>query len=81
MSKKFVRGFDKARSKGLLKYGRNKLGRIIRIITGHNALNYFRHKIDSEICEECRYCMEGEEKFWPLIAECPVFGNMKGGGC
>ena len=43
------------------------------LITGHNALNYHRNKIDREIDYECRFCQEDDETTWHILTECPVF--------
>ena len=53
--------------------GSRKVGRYIRIITGHNALGYFANKVDNNINPTCRYCKENNETFWHFANECPVF--------
>jgi ribonuclease HI len=73
LSKLFLKRIDKTRQKDALKLGRGRLGTLIRIITGHNGLNYFRHKVDSDWDPSCRFCMEDDETFWHLITDCPVF--------
>jgi hypothetical protein len=73
MSKLFIKDFNKKRSEKLLELGRYKLGTMIRVITGHNALAYFKNKIDAEIDPTCRLCMEEDETFWHLATDCPVF--------
>jgi ribonuclease HI len=73
MSKQFIKKYDKKKCKDAMSYGRGKLGTLIRIITGHNALGYFRNKIDSDVDPMCRFCQEGDETFWHMLTECPVF--------
>ena len=73
MSKLFLKGVDRSRSKAAMKYGRAKLGNLIRILTGHNSLNYFTSKKEPEMDPMCRFCMEEDETFWHLATECPVF--------
>ena len=77
MSKQFIKHFDAAKTRAALKVGRAKLGTLIRIITGHNALNYFKSKIDAEIDSTCRFCLEEEETFWHFMTDCPVFLNKR----
>ena len=73
MSKLFIKRVSKRVSRDALSFGGHKLGTLIRIITGHNALNYFKNKINNEINGECRFCMEDDETFWHLVTDCPVF--------
>jgi hypothetical protein len=88
MSKQFLMGFDRKVSKKALAFGRPRLGTLIRIITGHNALYYFKSKIDKDISGECRFCGEDLETFWHFVTDCPVFwrernesllGDVRGG--
>ena len=54
--------------------GRMRLSRFVRIITGHNALNWLRNKISpNEFSNMCRFCRDNVETFWHLATECPVF--------
>ena len=59
----------------MLQLGRKKLGKIIRIITGHNELNYHRNNVDSNIEKDCRFCLEDDITAWHVMNECPVFSN------
>jgi hypothetical protein len=77
MSKLFIKGANSQFSKKAMKLGRPKLGTLIRVITGHNALNYFRNKVDGDIDPTCRFCCEDMETFWHLANECPVFANRR----
>ena len=73
MSKQFIKGYSKKNGKEALKMGRSRLGTLIRIITGHNGLNYFRSKVDRELSGLCRFCEESDETFWHFATDCPVF--------
>jgi ribonuclease HI len=75
MSKQFVGVYDKKRSRAIMKFGRSRVGTIVRAITGHNGLRYFRSKVDGTLDPTCRFCEEENETFWHLVAECPVFIN------
>ena len=75
MSKQFLKEVSRTRAKDLLKMGRSRVGTLIRIVTGHNGLNYFKNKVDQEWDPECRFCNEDAETFWHFATECPVFWN------
>ena len=51
---------------------RLELGRLVRIITGHNNLNFFQTKIGLWGDPECRFCHEGPETITHLLAYCPL---------
>jgi ribonuclease HI len=74
-SKRFIKQVDRPKSGSILNFGRFNVGKIVRMVTGHNALNYFRNKIDPDIDPICRFCNEdgNYETFWHLCTECPVF--------
>ena len=73
MAKQFYNGPDSNQAKYILKLGRLELSRILRLISGHNGLFYFKHKVDPEINPQCRFCLEDNETFYHLITDCPVF--------
>ena len=73
MAKQFYTGPDSNQAKYILKLNRIELSRILRLISGHNGLFYFKNKIDGDINAICRFCLEAEETFFHLITECPVF--------
>jgi ribonuclease HI len=73
MSKQFIGSYNQKRAKDAISFGRRKLGTLIRIITGHNALNYFASKVDENRCSLCRFCLEEDETFWHFATDCPVF--------
>ena len=70
MSKYFVKKVDISKGKKFIQLSRDKLGTLIRVITGHNACNYFRSKIDPEISHVCRLCGNGREEFWHFYRSC-----------
>ena len=49
---------------------RLKLGRLIRIISGHNALNYYSHVPDHTFSPACRLCGMADETFHHLAMDC-----------
>ena len=73
MGKLSYSGPDKNKSKMIMKLPRLQLARFVRIISGHNSLFYFRHKIDSSISPLCRFCLQENETFDHLVKECPHF--------
>ena len=73
-SKRFFKGQNKGLSKLITKKGRYNVNLLCRIITGHNALNWFRNKVNPvEFSSICRFCLEDDETFWHLCTDCPVF--------
>ena len=74
-SKYFLSGPDALRAKETLQLGKAQIGRLIRIITGHNALSYHRSKIDPEnVYPKCRFCTNDDnETFIHLIHNCQRF--------
>ena len=76
MSKAFYGGPLASKAKYIYKLSSMKLGRLIRLTSGHNHLNYFRSKLDPSISPLCRLCEEEDETFIHWITECPVLrGN------
>ena len=72
MSKKWYGNQDKYRAKEACALSRLKLGRLIRIITGHNALNYYSYVLDHTFSPACRLCKMADETFHHLATECPM---------
>ena len=72
MTKLFYINPCKNQAKYILKLGRIELSRFIKIITGHNGLFYFKHRVDPQINPTCRFCLEQDETFYHLVTECPV---------
>ena len=70
MSKKWYGNQDKFRAREACALSRLKLGRFVRIITGHNALRYYNHVLDESLPPECRLCGMADETFHHLATEC-----------
>ena len=73
MSKLFLGTISKKRQSDAMTLSRQKLGTLVRVITGHNGLGYFRNVIDKEEGSICRFCLENDETYWHLATDCPVF--------
>ena len=71
MSKKWYGNQDKHRAKEVCQLSRLKLGRLIRIVSGHNALKYYNHVLDETLSPTCRLCGMAHETFHHLATECP----------
>ena len=71
-SRSFYGGPDSHKAKFVIKLARLELGRFIRIITGHNNLNFFQHKLNYAPSPECRLCHEGHETITHLMKHCPA---------
>jgi ribonuclease HI len=78
-TKHFYREPDGNLAKTIYYLSRNKLGLMIRMITGHNSLLYFRSKVDPENNDpKCRFCTEqAMEKFIHIITDCPRFAEWR----
>ena len=72
-SKQFISKPDKNKAKYIYKLNRQKLGRFIRIITGHNNLHYHQSVIDNSKSSKCRFCLQVSETFYHFITSCPSF--------
>ena len=70
MSKKWYANQDKHRAKEVCQLSRLKLGRLVRIVTGHNALRYYNHVLDETLSPVCRLCGMADETFHHLATEC-----------
>ena len=70
MSKKWYGNQDKYRAKDVCALSRLKLGRFIRIISGHNALRYYNYVLDETLPPNCRLCEMADETFHHLATEC-----------
>ena len=57
----------------VIKLARLELGRFVRIISGHNNLNFFQTKIRLWNDPLCRFCGEDNETFTHLAQSCPSF--------
>ena len=72
MSKFWYSTQDKQRAKEVCQLSRLRLGRFIRIVTGHNALKYYSHVLDPLLSPACRLCMNADETFHHLALDCPM---------
>ena len=72
MSKIFFSGAAINKAKYIYKLSSCALGRLIRITSGHNNLNYFQSKLDKELSPLCRLCEEEDETFDHWLSDCPV---------
>ena len=63
------------KAKYVYKLARLELGRFVRLITGHNNLNQFQHRIGLQTGFLCRFCGEAQSSSytWPRTA--PVGGR------
>ena len=78
MSKNFFSKINKSKAKYIYKMSSHKLGRFIRIISGHNWLNYCQNKLDNNIAPTCRLCEEEDETFDHWVTSCPVLRKQRG---
>ena len=72
MTKIWYSNQDQYRAKQVCGLSRLRLGRFIRIITGHNKLNYFQSVLNHTHSPFCRFCHSDHENFHHLATECPM---------
>ena len=70
-TKAFYFSPNKNKARFVYKLARLELGRFIRLITGHNNLNYFQTRIGLAGDRSCRLCREADETFLHLLHQCP----------
>ena len=70
-TKSFYGKPDMRKAKFVIKLARIELGRFVRIVTGHNNLNFFQTKIGLWKDSRCRFCGEGPKTITHLIRSCP----------
>ena len=70
-TKGFFFGPHPQKSKYIYKLARLELGRFVRVVTGHNNLNFFQAKIGLTSLEKCRFCGDGNETITHFITKCP----------
>ena len=73
MAKLFYQKPNSNQAKYVIKLNRIELSRFLRLISGHNGLFYFKHKVDPLINPICRFCLQENETFYHLITDCPSF--------
>lgn len=61
------------KAKFVYKLARLELGRFLRIISGHNNLNFFQTKIGLWGDPRCRFCGGNNETVMHLVHSCPCF--------
>ena len=69
----FYGGPDPVKARYVFKLSRSELGRLVRIVTGHNNLNFFQNKIGLWHDPFCRFCARGPETITHLLHDCPRF--------
>ena len=74
-SKQFYSRPDRTKAKYSYHLNRQELGRLIRIVTGHNNLFYHRSNVDKTKTTSplCRFCNEERETFYHFATNCPCF--------
>ena len=72
-TKQFYLSPNPQKARYVYKLARLELGRFVRIITGHNNLNYFQTRIGLWGQKLCRFCEERDETFAHLLHDCPRF--------
>ena len=72
-SKSFLSGPNPPKARFVYKLARLELGRLIRIITGHNNLFFFQTKIGLYNNPMCRFCGDGHETITHIMSTCPRF--------
>ena len=60
-----------------MKLDKFSLGKIIRLTTGHNNLNYHLSKQIPIHNEICRFCLEKSETFQHFLTDCPRFAERR----
>ena len=72
-TKGFYDGPSSNKAVGAYSLARLELGRLVRIITGHDNLNFFQTKIGLWGDPRCRFCGDDHETVNHLITSCPSF--------
>ena len=70
-TKHFYNGPSTAKARSVYSLARLELGRFVRLITGHNNLNYFQHRLGLWGTNACRFCESAAETFIHLMEACP----------
>ena len=78
-TKLFYIGPMKSQARYVYKLARLELGRFVRLVSGHNNLNYFQHRIGLHHSPLCRFCLETDETFFHLVTDCPRFHQTRVG--
>ena len=75
-TRSFYSGPDSGKAKYVYKLARLELGRFVRIVTGHNNLNFFQTKIGLHNCGLCRFCGDYDETITHFLNTCPRFESV-----
>ena len=76
-TKQFFPTLDKKKSSQLLTLSKTQLGRLTRLISGHNNLNYHMSLCNPGHTSLCRLCKTERETFFHFITDCPVLLNTR----
>ena len=76
-TRSFYSGPNHTKAKFVYNLARLELGRFVRIITGHNNLNFFQTKLGLWHDPFCRFCGTGLETITHLLEECPCFQQLR----
>ena len=77
-TKQFFPSLNPQTSKKIMSPSRRGVGHVVRLVSGHNNLNYHNFIRDPEgtVSKFCRFCNECEETFYHFITNCPVFSDL-----
>ena len=76
-SKSFYGGPNPGKAKFVYKLARLELGRFVRIITGHNNLNFFQNKLGLSRNKDCRFCAGADETITHFLSACPRLQGLR----
>ena len=76
-TKGFYGAPNPGKAKFVYKLARLELGRFVRIITGHNNLNFFQTKLGLANSSKCRFCGSENETITHLMEVCPKFVSLQ----
>ena len=76
-AKEFLLGCKKQTTKFLLSLSRQKLRKIVSILSGHNTLRYHLNKIGRSNSPNCRGCDLQPETAKHFLCFCPSLGNLR----
>ena len=65
------------KAKYVYKLARLELGRFVRIVTGHNNLNFFQNKLGLSNVATCRFCGDGNETVTHILSVCSRFVSQR----
>ena len=74
-SRSFYDKPDSNKARFVYRLARLELGRFVRIVTGHNNLNFFQTKLGLWHDPLCRFCGEYDETITHLIFVCPCLAQ------